>query len=124
MSEQLVLIVCGILGVVFHSTIKCKGLLEDARVANINFEWKKDYVKKDFAGILASFLAVAIWYFIFGEAAKAYSKLQAFPRISFFVMGGIGSWGLQLLLGTAKKGIRKIVDKKTDIADGKIPNND
>jgi hypothetical protein len=35
-------------------------------------------------------------------------------------MGGVGSYLIQMAFGTAKDRIRKIVDKKTDIADGKI----
>lgn len=120
MSEQFVLIICGIFGVLFHCFLKLQGLLEDARVANVSFNWKRDYVYRDAPSIALSFLSVGIWFLIFGEVAAKYPQLVGFTRVSFVVMGSIGSYLIQLGLGKAKNTIRGIVDKKTDIADGKV----
>lgn len=120
MNEQFVLILCGTAGVLFHSVLKMKSLLEDARVGNVNFSWKKDYVIKDAPSIILSFLSVGIWFLIFGEVAAKYKQLEGFTRVSFVVMGSIGSYLIQLGLGRAKRTIRNVVDKKTDIADNKI----
>lgn len=119
-NDILVCVLLGIAGVLFHSIIKLRGLLEDARVANVNFQPVRDYWLRDAPSILLSLLSVFVWVFLFGEIAKAYPKIEAFVRTSFFVMGAIGSYVLQLVLGRAKKQIRQVVDVKTDKADGKI----
>lgn len=119
MQENLIVIACGILGVVFQSMLKVRSLLKDAQVANINWSWKKDYVYKDFPSIALALISVLIWYYIFGEVAKKYTGIADFKRVSFVLMGGVGSYLIQMAFGTAKDKIRKIVDKKTDIADGK-----
>jgi hypothetical protein len=119
MNEHFILILCGVAGVLFHSCAKLQGLLKDARVANVDFSWKKDYVIKDALSIILSFLSVGIWFLIFGEVTAKYPGLVGFTRTSFVVMGAIGSYAIQLGLGRAKTTIRNVVDKKTDIADNK-----
>jgi len=119
MQENIIVILCGVFGVLFQSLLKVRGLLKDAQVANINFSWKKDYVYKDFPSIALSVLSVFIWYYIFGEVAKKYNGITDFKRVSFVLMGGVGSYLIQMAFGTAKDRIRKVIDKKTDIADGK-----
>lgn len=119
MQENIIVIVCGVMGVVFQSMLKIRSLLKDAQVANINWDWKKDYVKKDAPSIILAILSVGIWYYIFGEVAKKYPGIADLKRVSFVLMGGVGSYLIQMAFGTAKDKIRKVVDKKTDIADGK-----
>lgn len=116
--ENFILILCGICGVIFHSLLKLNSLKKDALVGNIQFNWWKDYVKKDSVAITMSFLSVGIWYLVFGEVANKYPALDGFRRVSFVAMGAIGSYALQLLLGKAKSQIRQIVDKKTNELDG------
>lgn len=112
-KEELILIACGLLGVLFHSVAKCNSLLKDAQVSNINFNWRKDYLYKDYLGITLSVLSVGIWYYIFGEVIASYPSLSAFSRTSFVVMGVIGSYALQLLFSRSKKLIRQQIDAKT-----------
>lgn len=111
-------LLAGVCGFIFHSLIKLKSLSNDANVANVPFNWFNDYVKKDSFGILLSFMSPFVWFLIFGEISAQYPKIQEFTITSFFVMGAMGSFVLQLLLGKAKKQIRNIVDHKTDVADG------
>lgn len=118
-NENIWLIVCGIAGVLFHSLLKLNNLKKDAGVANVAFNWKKDYLQKDSVAITMAFLSVGIWYLCFGEVANKYPALDGFRRVSFVAMGMLGSYVIQLLMGKAQSQIRKIVDKKTDLADGK-----
>lgn len=120
MQDNIILIVCGVLGVLFQCLLRLRSLLKDAQVANVNFSWKKDYVTKDFPSIALSFLSVGIWYYIFGEISAKYASIADFKRVSFVLMGGVGSYLIQMAFGTAKERIRKIVDRKTDVADGKV----
>jgi len=117
MTTDFSFIVCGVAGVLFHSLLKLNGLLVDARKANINFKWYRDYVYKDFPSILLSFLSVGIWYLIFHEVAAQYHGISDFARVSFVTMGAIGSYIIQLGLSKAKKQIRSIVDQKTNELD-------
>lgn len=119
MQENLIVILCGIAGVFFQSLLKIRSLLKDAQVANINWSWKKDYLYKDYPSIILAVTSVLIWYYIFGEVARKYPAITDLKRVSFVLMGGVGSYLIQMAFGTAKDKIRKVVDKKTDIADGK-----
>lgn len=117
MQENLIVILCGVAGVFFQSMLKIRSLLKDAQVANINWSWKKDYLYKDYPSIILALVSVLIWYYIFGEVAKKYTSIVDFKRISFVLMGGVGSYLIQMAFGTAKDKIRKVVDKKTDELD-------
>lgn len=119
MSNDLIYIVCGLAGVVFHSLLKLNSLLTDARKANMDFNWYKDYVYKDFVSISMALLSVGIWYLVFHEIADKYHGIQDFARVSYVTMGALGSYVIQLFMSRAKKQIRKVIDEKTNIADGK-----
>jgi len=117
--QQITLLIIGIAGFVFQSLCRLRSLSNDAFVANMKFNWIEDYVKKDIYGILAAAMSPFIWLYLFGEITAKYPALEGFTKTSFFIMGAMGSWALQLMLGGAKKAIRKVVDEKTNIADGK-----
>lgn len=119
MQENIIVIVCGVLGVFFQSMLKLRSLLKDAQVANLNFNAWNDYWKKDAVSIILAFLSVLIWFYIFGEVSAKYNSIIGLKRVSFVLMGGVGSYLIQMAFGTAKDRIRKIVDRKTDMADGK-----
>lgn len=115
---MLIPILTGIAGVLFHCLLKLNTLLKNARAANINFSALNDYWKRDVIGISLSFLSVGVWYLIFGEIGTKYPALIGFRITSFFVMGAMGSYVLQLLLNTAQKKINAVVDTKSNEADG------
>lgn len=117
MSPTFYFLLAGIAGFVFHSLIKLKSLSDDAHAANVPFNWYEDYIVKDIFGILLSFTSPFIWLLIFKEIATQYPKIETFAITSFFVMGVMGSYVLQLILGKAKKSIRKVVDEKTNELD-------
>lgn len=112
--ESLLLISLGLAAVLFQCLAKLKGLLDDARAANINFNAKNDYWKRDAVVIIMAIIPVLIWYFIFGEVSAKYEWVLNLKRVSFVLVGGVGSWGLQYAFGTAKNVIRKAIDKKTN----------
>lgn len=111
-KAEFILIICGALGVLFHSLVKLNRLYELAKRAKVVFEWRRDYLKNDFVSILLSFLSVAIWFLLFGEVATKWQWLTTFPRFSFFCMGAFGSYCIQYTLGKAQKLIEKMVDEK------------
>lgn len=107
----------GFLGVLIHCFLKANSLNQDARVANLKFNFWTDYIQKDAFAILVSFLMVFLWLFLFKEVAAKYKSLQDFALTSFGVMGAMGSYIAQLALSRAKKQIRQVIDLKTNIAD-------
>lgn len=116
-NQELILDLCGLAGVIFHCLLKLNSLLNDARVANINFRWRKDYLQRDIVPIMLSMLSVLIWHLVFAEVAASYPKISAFARVSFVGMGMIGSYIIQTLMSKAKKKIRQVIDEKTGIED-------
>lgn len=114
---MLTLIIAGLAGVLFHCLLKLNSLIQDARVANVDFRPVKDYWKRDVVSIMLSFLSVGIWYLVFGEVGNKYKGLQEFKITSFVVMGMIGSYVIQLVMSKAQKRIRTIVDEKTNELD-------
>lgn len=119
MKENLILMLLVLLGIVGHSILKANSLVKDAEKANVPFTWK-DYLKKDILGISISLVAGIAWFFLFEEVATKYPALQNFVRCTFFGMGALGSYVCQLAFSRAKTFIRKQVDFKTDVADGKL----
>lgn len=113
---NLILICCGLLGVLFHCCFKANSLKNQANVGNIQFSIKV-YLIEDWISISASFLSVLIWFALFGEVATRYPELENYKRGTFVLMGYSGSYIIQYFLSTAEKKISSIIDKKTDIAD-------
>ena len=113
---NLFLLVCGLLGVISHCLIKAQSLKTDATKANLSWKFE-DYIKNDYLGILLSFVSVLAWLLLFEEVATKYGALANFARVSFFVMGLVGSYLIQTVLSRAKKQIRETVDRKTDALD-------
>ena len=114
MKEDVILIGLGLLSVLFQCLLALNSRLIDARAANINFNAKKDYWQRDAVPIMLAVIPVIIWYFVFGEVAARSALILNLKRLSFVTIGGIGSWLLQYFLGTSKKVIRMVTDRKTN----------
>lgn len=119
MKEDFVYILLSLLGMLSHSLLKAMSLQKDYTVANKDFHVWTDYIKRDQLALLLSLITCFAWYFLFHEAASKIEQVSNFPRLTFFVMGGLGSYVVQLVFSVSKKYIRKVVDHKTNIADGK-----
>lgn len=113
-KAEFILIVCGLLGVIFHSLVKMNRLYDLAKRAQIDFSLYRDYLKGDFVSILLSFTSVIIWFLIFGEVATNWQWLTTFPRFSFFCMGSFGSYCIQYGLGKTQKMLERIIDQRTE----------
>lgn len=116
MSENIIRIIAGLLGVVFLTLSRMDTFRKDATVANVVFDYKK-FFQKDGLAIGISVLSVFIWFILSPEAINNYPSITNWIRFSFFASGVLGAWVLQKALGNTKSWLRNIVDKKTDIAD-------
>lgn len=117
MDNNWILLGIGWLGFVAHSLQKLDSLQKDAHVANIEFDWVKDYVVRDKFGIMLSFLCPVAWLTLGPELAAKYQKIEEFPRLVMFGIGVLGSYVFQLALGRSRALLRKAIDIKTNIAD-------
>lgn len=116
-NNNLILILCGLIGVFVHCLFKAKDLIDYAKKANIKFNIR-DYFTKDWFAVSLSLCSVAIWFLIFGEVGAKYPKIIDFIRCTFIGMGLLGSYIIQKFFSRGKSYISDIIDKKTNIADG------
>lgn len=117
MTQEFFLALCGLAGVIFHCLLKLNDLLKDARTANLDFNWWKDYVQKDAVPIMLSVLSVVIWMLVYKEVQNNYKAVSDWTRLSFVGMGLMGSYVIQKVMSGAKKKIRTFVDAKTNVSD-------
>lgn len=115
-QNNLILLACGLLGVFIHCLFKSKDLIDYAFKANLNFTFI-DYLKKDWFAVSLSISSLAIWFFVYPEAANKYPSIANFIRFSFVVMGLFGSYIIQKFFSKGKTYISDIIDKKTNVAD-------
>lgn len=115
--SYLIYFLSGLLGLLFVTIAMAISFQNDAVKANIEFSFKK-YFQRETLNILLSVVSVLTWLILFGEVAGKYPQIQNFIRCSFFAMGAIGSWAIQQALSKTRKWIGKVVDEKTNIADG------
>lgn len=130
MNPMLLTWICVYLGVILYFVIKYKNNKSDANAANDSLTLG-DYLSTDGIDILIAF-ALAFILLISGggetDAASAVPGLQVDFKSYFtsFASGiGIASIGVNIVLGMfsagnkSRKRTRKVIDVKTNIADGK-----
>ena len=110
---------CAISGWFFHSCMKLNSLQKQAKAGNVEFSIKR-YIQDDIFSLLASFSSIFIWLLLFKETANKFPQIVEYARLSFVLMGASGSYLIQYFLSNAEKRITKVIDEKTNIADGKI----
>jgi len=111
-------IALGYIGVIMHCCLKYRSLSKDAVKANVILSIG-DYIKKDIGGLVITFLCPIAWILLSEEVFVHYPKLENWYIGLSGVIGLAGSYLIQSLDNSTKNYIRKIVDKKTDIADNK-----
>lgn len=110
----LIYIGIGLLGVLVFMIITALKLQKLAVGRKLDFDFKKDYLDKDYLSIALSIVAVFVWVSLLQETMNAYPKIEGYIRWSFFGVGLTGSYLLQLLFGRAKGYIIQQIDKKTE----------
>lgn len=110
----------GVLGILFHIfVVKLPSLKKRAKAANLEFTLK-DYLQDDWIALGASLLALFIALMCIDEVVKYKPIVADFVKWLFVFVGYTGSSTLQALLSKTDTAINAVVDKKTDVADGKI----
>lgn len=113
-----ILLLCGLLGMLFHILAKMQTLKNDFKVANQEFVYSK-FFKEELIGILSSVVFIVIMAIVLPEILTFKPVVESYVRILFIMGGALGSWAFGYFLGKSKKYIRNVIDVKTNIADGK-----
>jgi hypothetical protein len=118
MNNDVIALISGLMGVIFHTALKGKGLLEDARAGNFHFEFWKDYVIRDFISIFIAVATIPTLWLLQDELIGLYPKAEGKIRIMYFLVGLSGSYLIQQVAGKAKKLVRWGVNLKTNELEG------
>ena len=109
----------GLLGLLFHIfAVKLPAQKRRATAANMPFK-PADYFAEDWMAICASVLSVVIVAMLIDELSNFSEYVMKYVKFFFVAVGYMGSSFLQSVLSKTDKAINKVVDIKTNIADGK-----
>lgn len=113
--------ILGVIGITFQIGFKIKSLSDKAYVANTVFSISS-YFKHDLLSILLSFLSVMTAIFFIQDAMSYFEKFKSVNlilKLTFLTLGYAGADIASRLLGRYSSLLNKVIDQKTDIADGK-----
>jgi len=110
-------IIAALLGLTFVTLHKMQSIKKDFMVANQPFVLRK-FFAGEIIGILMSLVVIVLMAITVKEWIGIKPQFENYVTIIFATGGAIGSWAFLLFLGSSKKYIRKIIDEKTNIADG------
>jgi len=109
----------GLLGILFHIfVLKLPAVRSRAKAANVPFKIS-DYFRDDYLAIISSVLTVVILVWLLDEIIGYNPSFMRWIKFFFIFVGYTGSSVLVGLLGKFDKEVQKVVDYKTDKADGK-----
>jgi len=107
-----------LIGWAIHTALKMRALQTKARVANA--AWSPvDYFKEDYLSVIVSILTILLFLFLIKELIAWHEKLESFILSCSAFIGYASSDIASRLFSVANDRLNKIIDKKTDIADGK-----
>lgn len=114
--------IAGILGVAIQVLAKLNSLQKKAKAGNAPSVTLKSYLQDDLIAIILGVVFLIACIFILGdEGVKNYQGLyENWSRCIFTFVGYGGSDLAVRVFGRASEKINQVIDKKTDIADGKI----
>ena len=116
---MLINLFAALLGLLFVTLNKMQSCRKDFKVANQEFVASK-FFKDELIGILMSLTFIVLMAITVKEWIHVDTRVENYVTVIFALGGAIGSYAFLVFLGGSKRYIRQIVDKKTDIADGKI----
>jgi hypothetical protein len=107
----------GLLGIAFQTLIKIDTFQKQSRLANKAFS-PIDYFKNDWITVSLNILTLIVALIIVDEITTFKPDVIPFIKWFFFFIGYTGSSLLNRILSKTQSGIDKVIDVKTDIADG------
>ncbi len=119
-SEFYMFFLAGGLGVILQVLLKIRQFQVRSKVANHIFTIKQ-YLKDDWATIIASFISVMILIVCLDELLAVTPQLVKYIKWLFVFVGFTGSSIIQAVLSVTNKKLMAIIDVKSNIADGIEP---
>lgn len=116
-SQYLVFLGCLVLGQALHLAVKAKSLQKKASAANMPFNIKDDFFKKDFIEIFITLICGFMVLVGYSEIVGFEPRIADSQKIFFMFVGYTGSSLVLSLLSKADKSVMKYIDQKTNIAD-------
>lgn len=107
-----------LIGNVIHLAILLNSRSKDAKAANVDFSVSGFFNTEKFA-LFLDFVASMGLVYAADEIVDS-PWIMGKIKLGFILIGIGGSYVIMQLFGQSKKILRSVVDKKTDIADGKI----
>lgn len=117
------LLVVTTLGQAIHLLFKAQSLKYKARIANTTFSGRA-FLKDDSFNIAITFAFMAIGLFLIEDYVKLYPKIENHLKGIFAIIGYAGSDLVLRIGGRTTKVINKVIDEKTNIADGVVTKKD
>ena len=112
-------LVAGLLGITLQTFLKLRGLKAKANVGNVSFN-PGDYFRKDWLSLAASVTTVLIALVVTDELIGFNELVLRFIRLGFAFVGYTGADIASRVFGVMSNQINKVIDYKTDVADGKV----
>lgn len=112
-------LVSGALGILLHQIVKINGLRKRAKAGNEPFSIAK-YLADDWLSIALSILSVLIFVWLLPEVTRYWAALANWIRFTYICVGYFGSSLILHIISKTEDKILSTIDRKTDIADGKI----
>jgi len=127
MEHLLIYLICfvaGMLGITIQVLAKLNSLQKKAKAGNAPAITLSSYLNDDKIAILLGIVFLVACIFILGDqGVRTYQGLyENWSRCIFLFVGYGGSDLAVRVFGRASEKINSVIDRKTDIADGKIPN--
>ena len=115
-------LIAGLLGVAIQILAKLISLQKKAKAGNAEPITLKSYLKDDWAAVSLGVIFLIACIFILGDkGVRNYEDLYENWSRSIFLFVGYGGSDLAVrVFGRASEKINQVIDKKTDIADGKL----
>jgi hypothetical protein len=111
------LILMATLGQFIHICAKALSLKQKAKIGNASFSFWK-FLIDDSLRIAITFAFVTILLYNTKEAVSLYPKLEILMKVVFAAVGYAGSDLVLRVGGKTSRAIDKVIDIKTNIADG------
>lgn len=111
-------LIAGLLGVAFQIVVKLIALKKRSKAANHDFNIIQ-YFKDDWLVYVSALLTVFIATYLLDELTRLHPEIVNYVKFFFVFVGYTGSSILHVLLGSTEKKILNVIDRKTNIADGK-----
>ncbi len=111
--------VAGLLGMALQVFLKLKSLADKSRVGNVSFN-PGDYFRKDWLSLGASVTTILIALVVTDELIGFNELVLQYIRLGFAFVGYTGADIASRVFGVMSNQINKVIDYKTDVADGKV----